>query len=712
MDIVISQILTGLGVAVLHSLWQGALAALTVFIIRAMTKDSQASLRCALETAVLGACFIAFIFTFVMTMGSGAAGTITAASIMEPVTTIFAGTAAGSVDQVAAITPPAAGQYAPLLGVLWCIGFAFLSAKYSMALYMTNQLRKRGLSEVPSDWSRRFRTLVLNAGIFKSVVLHISDRVNGPVTLGFFRPVVLVPAGFFTGLPPDQIEAILLHEIAHIRRHDYLINLVQSAIKAILFYHPGIHYICKCIDDDREQACDDFAVRYTQNPKALVKGLAALRLNPAFGNFALAANDHKKPLLRRLTRLTAPEESRRRPEQVVTSLAALVVAAGLYIGLNPVTADAHPGNDETEIHVNADKRNYHFATTRFDGRDITIKKAGDGSRWVYTGDTWHNIDKNPDILRSLPQTPKAPVMPRPEAFKSYSKFKKAANQYKVNLDYYVASLENASGNADKDALHMAKKQKRRVSEPSPDYDVDYLAGAPKPVAWPEPAELPEAPKLPQISKLAGANLTSGLYIDGQKFKGTDLSEDKIEALAEKFEDEMDEIEELFEDALDDFEAATESFSENPQGEKYAFQKAQMKFAEAVSSASVKRELLQSNFDTDIEQMVEKETRKALEKARIQAEKQAKKHAAEYDPKHETYGRAMLEQLQEDGLINQGDQTAKVLFKDGLVFVNGKKIPHKMEDHYCKINAAHNIKKSEHMKVEISPKNLTITDYNY
>ncbi len=718
MDITATQIMNGLGFAVLHSLWQGILAAIVVVIIRSFTKGSQASLRCALETVILAACFLAFVFTFIINTGASAPASLSIATIIESAGSILPVAMTGPVESESStlvLQNPA--YYAPILGMLWCLGFMLLSVKYSMALYMTHKLRKRGLSDAPSEWARRFKVLVLNSGIFRGVALHVSSKVSGPVTMGFFRPVVLVPAGFFTGLPPDQVEAILMHEIAHIRRHDYLINLVQTAIKTILFYHPGIHFICKCIDEDREQACDDFAVRYTQNPTSLIKGLAALRLNPAIGNFALAASETRNPLLRRLTRLNAPEESRRRPEQVVTSLAALMVAAGFYIGLKPVTADASASNAAHDVvHVSSEKQNYHFATTRHNGRDITYKQAADGSRWVNVRNSWFNIDSNPNILDAVPAIPVAPRMPSPDNFNSYVKFEKAANQYRVNLDYYIASIQNMSGDSTQaEKLRLASKQKRRVSLPNPDFDVDYLQ---KTAASSAP-EIPETP-----------GLIPGLYLEGELVtpetheSWTPTDSEKIEKLTKKFEQKMEAIEEGFEDALDRFEDASEDYAENPKANLKSFEKAQREFAEAVANANLERDSLSEDLDRNISKIVNSHVKKieqdwnsntdsttyhAAEKTRIKTEKNTQSDLAQKEVS-DGYKNGMLAQLKSDALIDQNAETADVLFKDGLVFVDGKKIPHSKEDNYCKINKAFNIQKSDYMRVEISPQRLTITNH--
>ena len=789
MDFAASQILNGLGWAVIHSLWQGALAALMVVSVRAMTRDSQAALRCGVEIAALAACFTAFIFTFIINLGVPVAD---AAYMPLSAVEIVSSVVSSGGDQPAqlignTVSVQQIENYAPLLGIFWCIGFMLLAVRYSVALAMTHRLRSRGLSPAPADWNNRFRTLVLNAGIFRRVTLHISKNVSGPMTLGFFRPVVLVPASFFSGLPACQIEAILLHEIAHIRRHDYLINLIQTAIKTILFYHPAIHYISKCVDDDREQACDDFAIRYTKDPASLAKGLAALRLHLTPQNFALAATDKRKPLLRRLTRLLAPEQSRRKPEQVVTSLAALMVAAGLYTGFNPDVASAHPTGDES-THASAKLKNYTFETIEHKDHRDTIKIAADGTRWVNLDDGWHDIDKNPDALNKMSSIPRVPIAPSPNNFDSYVKFKSKADQYRVNLDYYIASLENNTkikNDLKVKKLQKAETQRSKVNDPT----YDWL-----PVAEPaQPAKpIPASYTSHQVStKLAGASsLKSGIYIDGEYLEGQD---DKIETLTEAFEDQMEWIEEEFETALDAFEDKVESAEDHPSKREAKISAAKKQLAKAVQKANKERDAATLAFDSNlaplIEETVSREVKQALAEAKnevkwaaqeasremsaaqremeqevrqadrefqqemreqqqeirnreqeirnqeqeirdqeqiVRDQEQAMRDAererkyAMNETKHEhknamssaanqkAYKKNLLAQLKSDALIDQNATNAEILFEDGLVFVDGTKIPHRLEDNYCKINSRYDIEKSEPMTIKISPNSLSIT----
>lgn len=353
MGVDIGHILASLGWTMLHAVWQGGIAAIIVVGLRGLTKNNQSALRYSVEFIVLLGLFVTVLLTFVLSLSANTNGNMPAVSgqaLLAGLTQNFAAITTGfdaSVTQAPKTLSAFFAPLAPVLGLLWCLGFCVMGMRYGGAFWMSQKLRRQGLSLVSREWSNRFEGLVAQSGITRRVRLFVSDYVNGPLTLGFFKPLVLVPAGFLTNLSPEQVDAILLHELAHIRRHDYLVNLLQTVIKTVLFFHPAVHYICRKMDEDREHACDDFAVARTHNPVALAKGLAALRLDLAQNPFALAADNGQTPLVARLKRLANMNETRRRPEHVLTSVLALMVSCGLYMGASssvdagtPVLAEA------------------------------------------------------------------------------------------------------------------------------------------------------------------------------------------------------------------------------------------------------------------------------------------------------------------------------------------------------------------------------------
>jgi len=451
-----THILESLGWALIHSSWQGIIAFLAVIVIRQLTSDGSPSFRFGAQFLILIGCLIAFISTFAryLSQSDGAAGMAPGLIGITAPSNIIGNNIAGEAAMEAVGTAGLSmNAIIPVLGVIWCIGFSLMAARYFGAYILTRRIYKFGREEAPHHWNRRFRTLVLNSGVSEKVKLYISDRVTGPVTIGFFKPIVLVPVGFFTRLPQDQIEAILLHEIAHIRRYDYLINLVQTAIKTVFFFHPAIHYICRQIDNDREQACDDLAVRQIADGQILARGLAALRMEMEPKHLALAADNGKTPLTDRLKRLTGQNEIARRPDHLLMSVLTLVLIGGIYISASPI-ADAR-SKVANAPHVDKDVKNYTFETATKKDRSYTVKVTENGTRWVNTGKNWYDFDKTANLAElvpaGIPEKPRAPALltdialtnASPEKLAHWkNKLDRKSHQFAVNMDYYDAALEH------------------------------------------------------------------------------------------------------------------------------------------------------------------------------------------------------------------------------------------------------------------------------
>jgi D-alanyl-D-alanine endopeptidase (penicillin-binding protein 7) len=155
-------------------------------------------------------------------------------------------------------------------------------------------------------WQTKLARLAARCGIDRNVRLRIVDGLASPVTAGCWRPIVLVPAALVTGMPPQLLEALLAHELGHVRHHDYLVNLVQTVIESLLFYHPAVWWISRRIRHEREQIADDFAARRLGEPRRLARALSELeRLQ--FSSHHLAQAAAGGDLMARIRRLVRPD---------------------------------------------------------------------------------------------------------------------------------------------------------------------------------------------------------------------------------------------------------------------------------------------------------------------------------------------------------------------------------------------------------------------
>ncbi|MGJ8563152.1 MAG: M56 family metallopeptidase [Alphaproteobacteria bacterium] len=693
----LGHFLDSLGWAIVHSVWQGALAAIAVVIFRNLTKDSHASLRYGFQVICLIGTLAAFLTTFTLYQlraPSNISITFQTGAVFEPISALL--------NQKSALPEGRTFSdlltlYMPFLGVLWCLGFALLAARYSGAFIMTQRLRRLGLSDAPAAWQSRFHTLVLNAGLRRDVRIFISNRVSGPLTLGFFKPIVLVPASFFTGLTAPQVEAILLHEIAHIRRHDYLINLFQTAVKSIFFFHPAIHYISRRIDQDREHACDDFAVALTRDPQALARGLAALRLNLTPKTFALAADNGNTPLVARLKRLGNINDTRRRPEHVLTSAATLLIAAGLYVFASPL-ADAHQpaslDTDNADTHPSKKSTNYYFEQATLNGQTFTVKVAEDGSRWINVNGAWYDVDKNPDMIGKLPQ---APEPPKPPA--SYSD----DSQYAVDMDYYIAQLRQSETPEDMPELagkphHVPNVHNETAKAELTRNRIERIVDEALTEGMKERDNAWDEAK----KSLSQSSMAPGLYIDGEYFDAPDAkswTHEFEKAMAKINKDVIkgrinaEQAQEARDRAEESLEARIEQVTDLREA---AHDRAQEQRERALERAEEQRERAIERAEEQHERAMER-----AEEQRERAMERAMERAEEAREKAHAFDEAMLSQLKADKLISQDAKTVTISFPNKAMAVNGTLVSNEVEGNYCDILETYGIEKNSNTEIKIT-----------
>ncbi len=217
----------------------------------------------------------------------------------------------------------------PIVVSVWLAGVLALSARLFGGWWQTHVLRRRGVSDAPATLQEQLVRAAQRLGVARPVRLVVSTLAEVPGALGWLRPMILLPVSAVTGLPPRQLEAVLAHELAHIRRYDYLVNFVQSVIEVLLFYHPAVWWLSGRVRVEREQCCDDLAVGASGDALSLARALARLeelRARPA----ALAVAAGGGTLLPRIRRLlAAPAVPGPRPAGWWAGVVVAALAAGV-----------------------------------------------------------------------------------------------------------------------------------------------------------------------------------------------------------------------------------------------------------------------------------------------------------------------------------------------------------------------------------------------
>ena len=207
----------------------------------------------------------------------------------------------------------------------WAIGVLAMTLRLIGGWMLTRRLAARAAVAVSPSIDAAARAIAERLQIRRAVAILESRAVVVPTLVGWLKPVVLLPAAALAGLSPEQLQAILAHELAHVRRHDYLVNLLQSMVETLLFYHPATWWVSAQIRAEREHCCDDLAVEVCGDRLVYASALAELTTLAGHRGFALAATDGS--LLNRVQRILGSQRSMHEPAPA-WPLLALVRARG------------------------------------------------------------------------------------------------------------------------------------------------------------------------------------------------------------------------------------------------------------------------------------------------------------------------------------------------------------------------------------------------
>jgi beta-lactamase regulating signal transducer with metallopeptidase domain len=218
----------------------------------------------------------------------------------------------------------------------WLIGVLILSARLALGWCAVAGLRRSAVSPLPDGLADRVGVLATRLRIRRVVHVLQSAAVTVPTTIGWLRPIVLVPASALSGLSLVQLEAIIAHELAHVRRHDYAVNILQTVADILLFYHPACWWMSRRIRHEREHCCDDVAVAVCGDAVAYATALTDLESLRSERTLALAATDG--PLLQRVRRVIAPVTPRHATSPWAAAAVPLAVAGLLLVGVQATGA--------------------------------------------------------------------------------------------------------------------------------------------------------------------------------------------------------------------------------------------------------------------------------------------------------------------------------------------------------------------------------------
>ena len=268
-NLVSNPFLTSLALTLLHFTWQGLLVALTLKSALMLTSYNRPQLRYLLASfAMLVNLALPFI-TFFIIYKPDYMQLVNPMQVQD-----LANVGVALSQQNMGLWYGDLVEYFPYISLFWLATVFTLACKLLLEVYSVNRLSKSAVVPCQDSLLKRFERLAVQLQLSKTPKLLISLKTDVPMAIGWLKPVVLIPATMLTGLTPAQLDMLLLHELAHIRRHDYLVNFIQTLVETLLFFHPAVLWVSNQMRNEREYCSDDMAVHASGDPIAYAHTLA------------------------------------------------------------------------------------------------------------------------------------------------------------------------------------------------------------------------------------------------------------------------------------------------------------------------------------------------------------------------------------------------------------------------------------------------------
>jgi beta-lactamase regulating signal transducer with metallopeptidase domain len=343
--------MVALGWTLLHFCWQGTLLGILYAVADRITRRAATHVRYAIALLTLILMPTVAIATFVeqqrLVAPLSETGQLITASQLGSMHTAMVTQikfAAPLVEESELWIAWNADRLLPWVDSLWLGGVLLLALRSFGGWVRLEHIRREATIPIPPEVESSFHRVMQRLKVGHAVVLHVSEHVISPLAMGVWRTAVILPAAALTQLAPEQLEAVFAHELAHIRRWDYLCNLMQIAVECLLFFHPAVWWISRRARDLREVCCDEVATRSCVDPIVYAETLLRLEEQRAdISQFATAFQGRGGSLLNRVRQVLGEKITM---ESKPTSGMRLAIASAVIMALliGPRVADALKGN--------------------------------------------------------------------------------------------------------------------------------------------------------------------------------------------------------------------------------------------------------------------------------------------------------------------------------------------------------------------------------
>jgi beta-lactamase regulating signal transducer with metallopeptidase domain len=327
-----------LGWALLHFLWQGTAVAALAAVLMTLCRRASACYAIAVGSLVLMlAAPIATFFSLLTSSSSSASAAPTKVDSAAEPPAVALIDAARTLSRIPRFSPSL--DALPWLVEAWLLGVAFFGLRSAGGFLLVERERRKPTTIMSPRVLAMCQTVQRQLGLDRAIRYCECARMQAPAVIGWFRPTVLLPVTAVTGLSEEQLQSIIIHELAHIQRLDPFVNVFQICVETLLFYHPAVWWLNKRIREEREHCCDDVAVSMCGNPVEYARALTLMeewRIAPAL---AMAAN--RGPLSERILRVLGQKSISARSSGIGLTSGLLCLAAALVAG-NVLLGIAYP----------------------------------------------------------------------------------------------------------------------------------------------------------------------------------------------------------------------------------------------------------------------------------------------------------------------------------------------------------------------------------
>ncbi|MBT4399532.1 MAG: M56 family metallopeptidase [Bacteroidetes bacterium] len=347
-------LIQSLGQTIIHSLWQGTAITLLCWLILCFIRKDQAQARYWIHSGGIVSIFLIAVFTFINLYQSSVFDGASPGHEFPGFRLILIQIQSFEGQEVSNFSEVLSNSL-PYISILWLAGLLVFSVRLIGGYSKVQKLKKSGIALQSMAWQLMVQRISerMNLGIF--VEIKESAKIFVPTLIGHAKPILLFPFGALASMPVSQVEAIISHELAHVKRHDYLINLLLSFVEVVFFFHPAVWYLQSQVKNNRELACDDLAISITRDPANYAKALAHVqdnlslnvRLSPAFSG-------RKGQLLKRIKRISMKTQVNSN-KQKRTSFAGLFILTAIVIIFTSSIQSPFPVNSQNLSEIIAQK---------------------------------------------------------------------------------------------------------------------------------------------------------------------------------------------------------------------------------------------------------------------------------------------------------------------------------------------------------------------